>query len=128
MSKIRCPHCNQLFDPEEERQKLLEKQKQRRVRHGMMYLNWFVATHLGEQPVVVRYGKKRDRNIIKVRQISQYICYQYGHTQRAIADFFKYRRPSSIHSTINRVINDMKSDKELKETIENLLKLLNHDS
>jgi len=88
---------------------------------GIIYLNWLVATTMKQEPIIVRYGKSRKRELVVVRQMSQYIARHYGHTYQSIADFFRYKRHESIMSNVKAVTNDMETDKQLKTDIETII-------
>ena len=123
MNEIQCPNCKIMVDPDAVA-KTIERQNGKVARVGLMYINWLVSTVMNQQPVTVRYGKSRKREVIKVRQASQYVAREYGHTYYSIRDFFNYKQHATIMSNVKAVENDRKTDIELDNNINQILNKL----
>lgn len=121
---INCPHCKSLIYVKEEQRKKSALLLLEVPRLGMVYINWFVSSVMGENPTEMRYSKCRKREKMICKQISQYICKKHNHTSYAIRDFFEYKQHGTVLSnikTIQDLIDTEIKYKELVTYIENEL-------
>jgi len=96
---------------------IIERKEQEAIdlfRPGLLYINWIISTHYKVDPVVVREGKCRKRELTKARQIGHYAAVVlFRYTLQTVGDFYGKDHATILHSR-RTVQNEIDTNKEYK--------------
>ena len=98
-------------------------------RPGLVYINWVISKYYNVDPVKVRRGKSRKRELTKPRQVAHYIAVVFfNFTLQSVGNFYHKDHATILYSK-KTVQNEIDTNREYKTEILNILnKLKNGNS
>ena len=95
-----------------------------RKKPSLKHINWVVSNYFGFNPSIVREGKSRKNDIVRVRQICHYIAVRiFDYDPDEVGPFFNKHRTLIFHSikTIKTQLDvEIKLHKIIKELVDKL--------
>ena len=100
-----------------------------KIKPGLMYINWLVATHFSQDPFEVRTNKVRKPELITPKHTVMYLAATlYNYTQYDLRDFYGLSERSTISSALTKIEGWLMSDKFFKADFEQITnKLLGYE-
>lgn len=108
-----------VYDQHEEERLIEAKQEVIDVeqRPGMIYINWLISEHYKLDPIVIREGKGRKRELVKTRQVCHFIMVElYKYTLEKVGEFYNKDHATILHGK-RTVQNEMDTNKEYKRDL-----------
>ena len=89
---------------------------------GLMYLNWVVSWYYDQEPLEVRYNKRKIEELAKPRRVAQYLALKkFGYKLKDIQEFYGKKAHATIISNAATVENEIETNKVLENDVNDIL-------